>query len=194
MCGRFVEILKTPLTAIKKAKREKNINKTVGILVVTWILFGISFFILAIKTYTPLVSLGMSLSIFLLGLLCNLFCGYLTTVVINVLGGRGKYYHGLTAATYTLYPLSIGFIITALLSLIHPALSLIGFIVIAVKAALGFSIYFRSVKEFFNTNMLIALIGFLILIYVFIVAMYVTVLFNVQPLTMFSNFSSSIGT
>jgi len=193
MCGRFVEILKTPLTAIKKAKREKNINKTVGILVVTWILFGISFFILAIKTYTPLVSLGISMSIFLSGLLCNLFCGYLTTVVINVLGGRGKYYEGLTAVTYTFYPISIGVIITALLSLVHPALSIIGFIVIAVKAALGFSIYFRSVKEFFNTSMLIALITFLILIYVVVVAMYVTILFNIQPFTIFSNFQSQLG-
>jgi len=176
---RLKELFKSPLTAINKAKREKNTNKTLLILILTWILFGLSFFIIVIKTSTIiLISVGTAMSVFLLGFLASIFCAYLIETIMNILGGRGKYYEGLTSLTYAAFPISLGFLITALLSLIHPLLGIIGFIVVAITVALGLSIYFKSIKELFGTDMITTLIGFLIIVYVFAISVYAIVILS----------------
>jgi hypothetical protein len=132
-----------------------------------------------LKIVSVFTAVGMFLLILFLGILCSIFCGYLITVITNTLGGRGNYYSGLTTITYSSFPLSLGFLITALLSLIHPVLSAtIGFILIAVTAALSFSIYFRSIKELFTTEMIVAFISFVTIVYVFAASIYGAILFS----------------
>ncbi len=181
--GRLKELLVSPSIAIRNGKREKDIIKTLEILIVTWFLFAISALLVATKVLPTFTAVGMFLLILFLGIVCSAFCGYLITVITNTLGGKGKYYGGLTTITYSSFPLSIGSLITAFLSLIHPALSaVLGFILIAVTAALSFSIYFRSIKEFFATDMITTFISFIITVYVFAVAIYGAILFSVAGL------------
>jgi len=179
---RLKELFKSPTLAISKAKREKNISKTLWILILTWILFGLSIFIVSAKMFTIMISIGVAVSVFLIGLLCSMFCGYLIEIIMNVLGGKGKYYEGLTTATYAKFPISFGFIITALLSLIHPFTGVIGFVIIAITVALGLSIYFRGIKELFGTDTLTTFIGFVVLIYVFVIAVYATIIISAPGL------------
>jgi len=177
-CKTLNQLLKSPLDAINKAKREKDIGKTIWILILTWVLVGASFLIVSWRMFTPLISVGVGVTFFLLGILCSVFCGYIIVIVMNILGGKGKYFEGLTVMTYSSFPISLGIFITALLTLIHPILGVIGFIIIAVKTALSLSIYFRSVKVLFGTDMLTVFIGFLIILYVFMISLYLTVILS----------------
>jgi len=176
---RIKEILINPVIAIAKAKKEKSLNKTILVLIFSWILVGLSFFFSFYKESLILVAFGSALMIFLFGILFSVFYGYIIDIVMNILGGKGKYYDSLTAATYSSLPISIGLLLTSIMSFVHPMLGMaIGFIVIAITTALSLSIYFRAIKEFYATDMLMAFIGFLITFYVFIIAVYISAAFS----------------
>jgi len=183
------EILINPLLAISKAKKEKDLNKTIIILIFSWILVGLSFFLVFYKTASILMAFGSALSVFLFGILFSIFYSYIVDIIMNILGGKGKYYESLTAATYSSLPISLGILITSFLSLINSVLGgFLGFIIIAITSALSLSIYFKAIKEFYSTDMLITFVGFLIIIYTFIIAVYVSVAFSMSS-TFFSNLS-----
>ena len=98
---------------------------------------------------------------------------------MNILGGKGKYYEALTATTYSSLPISIGLFIMSLVSAAYPMLGmLLGFIVLAITIALSLSIYFRSIKELYSTDMFTTFIGFLIIIYVFMLSIYLSTAFS----------------
>jgi O-antigen/teichoic acid export membrane protein len=180
---RIKEILTNPVTAILKAKKEKNLNKTLSILILSWILVGISFFLAFYKTALILVAFGSALAVFLFGILFSIFYSYVIDIVMNILGGKGKYYDSLTAATYSSLPISIGILLTSILSEVHPVLGvIIGFIVIAVTTALSLSIYFRAIKEFYSTDMFMTFVGFLLILYVFMIAFYISTAFSISSM------------
>lgn len=184
---RLKELLKTPLTAIKKAKKEKDIGKTINVLIVSWILCGISFFIIGVREGISLIKItGFSISVFLLGVLSTIIFSYFTYLIMNVLGGRGRYFAGLTSITYSCFPLSFGAIVTAFLFLLHPALGLIlGFIIIGAYAALSLSILYKSVKELFAVDLITSWIGLGLLILAIVITIYAVILFYPGVLTQF---------
>ena len=185
---RLIEILTDPVTAILRAKKEKNLNKTLLILILSWILVGISSFLFFYRTTIILTAFGSSLAIFFFGILFSILYSYIIDVIVNILGGKGKYYNSLTAVTYSSLPISVGFLLTSILSFIHPILGIIlGFITIAITTALSLSIYFRAIKEFYSTDMLITFVGFLIVLYVFMIAAYVSMGLS-MGYTVFENF------
>ncbi|MEM5782059.1 MAG: YIP1 family protein [Candidatus Aenigmatarchaeota archaeon] len=189
---RIKEILLNPLIAINKAKKEKDLNKTLLILILSWILVGLSFILVFYKTTTILMAFGSALTVFLFGILFSIFYSYIANIIMNILGGKGKYYESLTAATYSSLPISFGILLTAIISSINSMLGgFLGFIIIAITAALSLSIYFKAIKEFYLTDMLTTFVGFLIIIYVFIIAVYVSVAFSMSS-TFFSNFQFKI--
>jgi hypothetical protein len=179
------ELLKSPLIAITKAKKEKNINKSMLILIISWILTGLSFSLISIKMFSVITAIGIGLSVMMFGILFSIFCSYIIKIIMNILGGKGRYHEALTATAYSSFPVSLGFLMLSILVLIHPVLSIIGFIILAITTAISFSIYFKAVKEFFGTDMITVFIGFLILIYVFIIALYITMMFSVPTLPNF---------
>jgi len=184
---RLRELLKTPLTAIKNAKKEKDIGKTINVLIISWILCGISFFIVGIREGISLLNItGFSISVFLLGILCTMLFGYFTYLIMNVLGGKGRYFAGLTSLTYACFPLSFGSIVTAFLFLLHPALGIIlGFIIVGAYAALSLSVLYKSVKELFAVDLITSWIGLGLLATAIVITIYVVVLFYPGVLTQF---------
>jgi len=176
---RIKEILTNPVIAIAKAKKEKDISKTVMILVLSWILISMSFFFSFYKGIIFLVAFGSTLTVLLFGIIFSIFLSYLINIIMNILGGKGKYYDALTATTYSSLPISIGLFIMSLVSAAYPMLGmLLGFILIAITIALSLSIYFRSIKEFYSTDMFTTFIGFLIIIYVFMLSIYLSTAFS----------------
>jgi len=174
------DILMNPLKAILKAKKDRDVNKTLLVLFLSWIMVGISFSITLYRIGLLSIALSSALAIFLFGILFSFFYGYIINIVMNVLGGKGKYYDGLTAATYSSLPISIGILVTAILSFINVVLGgLLGFITLAITTALSLSIYFRAIKEFYSTDMVVTFVGFLITIYVLMIAIYLSLGFSV---------------
>ena len=169
-----MDILINPVKAVLKAKKERSINKTLLILFESWIFVGIGLFI-TLYNYSPIIALGSSIATLLLGTLFSIFCSYIVDVIMSILGGKGKYFDGLTAVTYSSLPISVGVLVTSFLYLVSPILGgLVGFVAIAITTALSFSVYFRAVKELYSTDTVITLVGFLILMYVFIIALYLS--------------------
>jgi len=174
------DILMNPLKAILKAKKDRDVNKTLLVLFLSWIMVGISFSITLYRIGLLSIALSSALAIFLFGILFSFFYGYIINIVMNVLGGKGKYYDGLTAATYSSLPISIGILLTAILSFINVVLGgLLGFITLAITTALSLSIYFRAIKEFYSTDMVVTFVGFLITIYVLMIAIYLSLGFSI---------------
>lgn len=184
---RIKELLTSPVIAITKAKKEKNLNKTILILVFSWILISISFFLSFYREAIFLIALGSTLTVFLFGMIFSIFISYLINIVMNVLGGKGKYYEGLTATTYSSFPVSVGLFLMSVISAVYPMLGMVaGFILVAIAIALSLSIYFRSIKELYSTDMITTFIGFLVIIYVFILSIYLSAAFSMGS-TIFGN-------
>ena len=170
---RVKEIILNPLTAISKAKKEKSLNKTLSIMLFSWFVIAVGFFLSF--SSMMLVRFVSSIAIFLFGILFSLFLSYIVNIVMNILGGKGKYYDSLTATTYSSLPISFGFIFMAILYAINAMLGIfIGFILIVFTTALSLSIYFRTIKEFYSTDMVTTLVGFLIIVYVFVISLYIS--------------------
>jgi len=184
---RIKEIFTNPVVAITKAKKEKNLNKTISILLISWVFISISFFFSFYKDILLLVAVGSALTILLFGLLFSIFLSYLINIVMNILGGKGKYYEALTATTYSSLPISIGLLLMSLITSINPTLGmLVGFILLAITIALSLSIYFRAIKELYSTDMFATFIGFLIVMYVFTLSIYLSAAFSMGS-TVFGN-------
>jgi len=149
------DVLKNPVKAIEAAKKKKSMNKTVGLMIATAIVFGISVVIMLAKTLalTAVVGAGAFVGVLLLTLVFALLFGLIIQVTAVTLGGKGGYFEGLTSITYALWPISIGFLIAVIIAWI-PFASVISGIIFAVLFAMGVSILYRSVKELFKTDMI----------------------------------------
>jgi len=185
---RIKEILIDPVLAITKSKKEKSMNKTLIILILSWVLVGISF-LFSYKSPLLLEKIGFTLSVFLFGILFSLFYSYLTDIIMKILGGKGRYYDSLTATSYSSLPISFGLLLMSIVSAINVTLGLfIGFVAIAVTSALSLSIYFRAIKEFYGTDMFLTFMGFLIILYVIMIAIYISAAFSMGS-TIFQSIS-----
>jgi hypothetical protein len=154
------DVLKNPVKAIEDAKKTRTMNKTIGLTIATSIVFGLAAVITIAKSATFTLTLGAVsfVAVFLLMLVFSLLFGFIIQIVAVTLGGKGEYYEGLTSVTYTLWPISIGFIIAAIIALIPYAI-IISAIVFAILFAMGASILYRSIKELFKTDMITSLVA-----------------------------------
>jgi len=177
---RVKEILLNPLAAITKAKKERNLNKTILIMIFSWFIIAVSF-LFSYNSEFMIIKISSSIAIFLFGILFSIFFSYILNIVMKILGGKGKYYEALTATTYSSLPVSFGFLIMSIAYAIHPMIGMIiGFIIFAITTASSLSIYFRAIKEFYSTDIFVNFIGILIVIYSLIISMYISTFFSIS--------------
>ena len=166
MCLKRVnELLTNPELAISKGKKERDLKKTFAILLFEWFLVGLSVLILINR-------IRVAVGIFFFGLVATLFSGVLTQIVFTCLGGKGKYFEGLTSNVYAIFPVSTASIFSSIFLYLPGIGVLLSFITFAIFTVLGLSILYRSVKEFFSTDMVSSLIGINILIAGLVLALY----------------------
>ncbi|MCX6815572.1 MAG: YIP1 family protein [Candidatus Aenigmarchaeota archaeon] len=184
-----LDILKNPVSALEKAKKSKNTNKSIIVLAESAILFALTS-IVAIMKGTGFAPASYSLVavsaiiIFLVILIFSMIIGYAMKIIVNILGGKGGYYEGLTAISYSLMPVSVAVFVSSLLSLVTGG-PIIGIIVLIIGFASGISLLYRSIKELFKTDMLTAFIAVSVLILVLFVASSISFglsLFNLSAL------------
>lgn len=173
------EFFVSPETVIKKAKKEKNLNKTVGYQILVSVIFAVASYLIG-YTANFLYPETFAITCFILGFLGMLFAGYLATIVMNVLGGRGKYFEGLTAVVYTMVPPSIGTLILALLSYVQQ-LTWLGVIAVIITSAMGYAIFYRSLKELFRTDMITAFLGTGVIVFSILIGVYTYLLIAAMP-------------
>jgi hypothetical protein len=196
----LINLIKNPSAAILKAKRAKSYSTTLMVLVIEWLLIGIAAAIIPANLGTMGAFVGAVLGgvLFITGIICVGFFAFLLQLVMRTLGGKGNYLHGLTAITYTMFPLSLGIFILAILSLIPILGIFLGFIAMSMLAVMSMAILYRSVKELFSVDMITALIGISVLMLGLVIAFWMTAAIgtagNLSTLMSMSGFPESLGT
>lgn len=167
MCRNFPKLLTAPAEAIAAAKKQASYGDALGTLIVDGIVAAIAAAIF-VTQLSGLMGLGAMLgqglamaavSVFVLTFIGGLFFALLTKLVVNTLGGKGDYLHGLTTIAYTIAAPVVGLLITAIFVAVQWVGPLIGFIALSIGLALGIATLYRAIKELFATDMITALVA-----------------------------------
>jgi len=169
-----IDILRNPAGAIVKAKKSRNMNKTLLALIEASVLLAIASAIVVIKTgaYSQLaytIALASAVTIFVMVLVLSLIMGYVLKIIATTLGSTGRYYDGLTVFAYSLIPMSASIFLGAIFALV-PGGAIISVIALALGFASGLSLLYRGVKEMFKTDMVTAFVAVSVLILVIFIA------------------------
>ena len=95
-------------------------------------------------------------------------------VVGNTLGGRGKYFHGLTAVSYAMAAPSMGIFIASLLAVVS-VLRPFSFVVLVPSLGMGLATLYRAIRDMFGVEMPAAAATVFICAASFFLALYLTV-------------------
>lgn len=188
-----IEIIKYPAKAIEKAKKSKNMNSTLTILIEVAILFGIAAAVIVAKLPLPIASLmyaavGASfVSGLLLIIVAALFLGLVLHTVAAIMGGKGEYFNALTTVTYTMVGPVVGILVAALLSIIPVVGAVVGFIVLALTFAHGFSVLYKGTKDLYGVDMVTTLVIISVVTLSVVAAVWIAMVLNI------ASFSSLAG-
>jgi hypothetical protein len=167
-----------PAEAIAAAKKKPTYGDALGTLIVDGIIIAVTVAIFVTQLggmagLGTMFSQGLGMATvgaFVLTFVGGLFFALLTKLVVNTLGGKGDYLHGLTVVAYSLAAPATGLLVTAIFFTVQWIGPLVGFLAIAVALALGFATLYRSIKELFATDMITALVAVGILTLVITIA------------------------
>jgi hypothetical protein len=165
------EILTNPVAAIMHAKKRKDMSETIQLLIVDWIIISVAF--LLIPNLGLAAKAAAAAFVGVVGILGTLFFGFLIQLVFNVLGGKGRFYEGLTSAVYAKFPIAVGIFIAALFTWLPFAGLPIAVLASIIFTIIGVVAFYRSVKELFGTDIITAWIGVSILVLGIILGLYI---------------------
>jgi hypothetical protein len=106
--------------------------------------------------YSPEFIFG---AVFLAILIGGIFVGWIFSVVMNVLGGTGGALEGISAVTYSIFPVSIGTLAASTAAYIPVFGPVSSYVMIFLFGALGYAILYRATKEFFDVGMVTSFVG-----------------------------------
>lgn len=166
------EIINNPVKEITSFKKA-NPGRVFSYLILAVVLNTLSIGILTWSSFGSSAAYWVGLFGYLVvGYVLVLFVAYLLKLAVNVLGGNGKYYSGLTSLTLGMVAPAVGFLLFSLLILIPTVGMVLGFLVAATAIALGLSTTLRTIKEMFKVDTLTAIVGLLIAYFALVAASY----------------------
>ncbi|HLC67822.1 MAG TPA: Yip1 family protein [archaeon] len=170
-----LDILRNAPAAIANAKKQKKMGKTAAVLGESAVLFAAAAGVIIAGSglYSALL-ISSVVSVLVTVIVAGLLLGLIIHIAASTLGGKGKYFEGLTAVTYALLPISAAMLISAVLTLL-PFTSGLQLIVIAVGIAYGFAILYRGIKELYSTDMVTSLVAVSVSILALLMAVYASV-------------------
>jgi hypothetical protein len=158
------ELLTNPVQAISSAKKEKNLNTTLKILFFEWVFITLAVFITSNYLNLAIIGAQTSLLVFLVGITGVLIYGFLIKLILTILGGRGKYFEGLTSIVYAIFPLSVGLLLSSVFIAIHPIGIAFSIIILLIYVVMSIATFYKGVKDLFNVDLITAWIGISILV------------------------------
>lgn len=177
--------LKNPSKAVEEIKKGAFLEKSVGVMAISAFIFAINTVIgMNITVTGPQIAasavgmgtLNLAIGMFFGVLIGGLFMGWIMKLIMNVLGGKGGYFEGLTTIAYPVMAVSVGILIAMLASYIPMIGTVISFVVLAAFFAIGYASMYRFAKELFDTGMIEAFVGISVLFAIVIVAIYGSIL------------------
>ena len=157
-----IDILRSPVSAFADAKKKQNINKTLAVLGEASVLFAVSASLMTVRTlFSSTGFLGvasMATFVFLLSFLSLMLIGLVVNIVATMLGGKGSYFDGLTAVTYSSVFLSTGLFLASAIIYVPIAGLLLSAIILLPAFAAGFASFYRGIKEMYKTDTITAFV------------------------------------
>ena len=157
-----IDILRSPVSAFADAKKKQNINKTLAVLGEASVLFAVSASLMTVRTlFSSTGFLGvasMATFVFLLSFLSLMLIGWVVNIVATMLGGKGSYFDGLTAVTYSSVFLSTGLFLASAIIYVPIAGLLLSAIILLPAFAAGFASFYRGIKEMYKTDTITAFV------------------------------------
>lgn len=169
------QLLLDPVVAINSAKRMRDYHELLLLLVIEWALVGIGLAV-TLRTFGTSAALGIGAMAALLGIALTIFGGFLIQLVFHILGGRGTYWTGLTSAVYAKFPLAFGVFLGAILFSIPVFGLLVGVLLITLTSLMSISIFYRTLKELFQVDIVTTWVGIGILVAGIIVSLYISII------------------
>jgi len=155
----LITLIREPVKSIAKAKN-RNMMRTYKLLLAEWIIIILAFLAVPLAAGS-VMGLEAIVATFVMGIVLTLFFGYLMTLAMKILGGKGDFYHGLTVLVYTVYPLSLGALVMSIVSLTASLIAmLLGLIIVSVLAVMSFAMFFRTIMDLFRVDAIRAFIVF----------------------------------
>jgi hypothetical protein len=154
------DLILNPVIAIKEAKRKKDINKTFTVLLINSILLLVSFCLLTyFSGLTPVYSIAIPFSIFIANIFGTILFGFFLQLVFSILGGKGKFYEGLTSISYAQFPLSLALFVSSIFFKIPGIGVILSLVLLTVFGLISISSSLRAIKEFFEVDWIVIWIG-----------------------------------
>ncbi len=167
-----IDILRNPVKSLTDAKKKRSMNKTILVLIEVSVIFAAATGVLVAKAgLFGILLLASAAAIFLVALVGMLLLGLVVHIITATLGGKGRYFEGLTTVTYSMVPLSAGVLIVSLLAWV-PLTTGIQIIVIALTFALGLSVLFRGIKELYSIDMVTSYVAVSVAVMAILIAVY----------------------
>lgn len=166
-----IDILRNPGKAFTQAKKKKNLGKSLLILIESSVLFALAALVIALSLGQAMLALGAAVSVFVIVFVFGIVFSYVVQIAAVTLGGKGRYFEGLTVVSYSLAPMSAGIFIASLLFVI-PFVGIVGALVMAVLFALGLAALYRGIKDMFSVDLITSLIVVSVVTISFIIAIY----------------------
>lgn len=186
----LVSYLKNPSEAVEEMKEKTTVKTMQGSLLMMFIA-GIVFSLNSYVGLSLIKSMGLEITgpkllvsviemstanlaagTFFLVFIGGLFFGYITKMVMNLLGGNGDYWDGLTTVSYPVFSVSVGILLAMVLSYVPMVGPALAFVFVAVFFAIGYSSMFRLAKDMFGVEMIEAFIGITVVLAIGLVAVY----------------------
>ena len=168
----MLRLLWDPSDAILDIKRKRNYLTVISALFLNAVFLGLSaaFFAWLKMPLQNALLLGTGVGVGLI--ILSVYCGVVAKFVMQGLTSNGDYFSGLTSMVYPYVSFSVGTLIMSISSVwivamnnqvITLVLTALNVLLVPLLIALSCAALFRCMKELFDTNMLTALVGLLIL-------------------------------
>jgi hypothetical protein len=184
---RFIkELLFNPIEAVKRTKVKRNIEKISSLLVVEWFIISIANIIM-FGNLGKLTMISTGITVFLAGIPLTLFISLILFLIMRTLTGKGSYYKALTGITFGLFAISMGILISSPFVYVPKFGFLIMLLLLSITGSLSLAVFYRSIKELFDSDIVTTWIGMGLVGAGLMLAVYLTMLFlfggtpNFQP-------------
>lgn len=182
-----IDYLKNPNEAVEEIAGKEMLEGSVGILALASVIFAVDGIIgiemlrdMALTVQGPEVvlsllklgQLNLAVELFAAVLVGGLFFGWITKLIMNLLGAEGSYFDGLTTIAYPVLAVSVGILLAMLFSYIPLIGTVLSFIAVAVFFTIGYASLYRFAKELFDTDMITAFVGISVLMAIVVVSIY----------------------
>ncbi len=151
--------------AVDDAKKNRSLGKSVVVNVIAGVLvlvglvitFAVNPLLGAVGGAVTGVIAGVGA---IIGLLVGeLILGWVYSLAVGVIGGKGSLYEGFTALTYPTYVLALGWLVASVLGLIPLVGPLLALLVGLIFGAIGVATFFRVTKDLFALDYVATLVA-----------------------------------